>query len=256
MKTVKIEKIISGGQTGADMGGLLAGQLLGIETGGSAPQDWMTENGSNPDLGEIFNLKEHSATGYVPRTIQNVIDSDGTIAFMWGKSVGTGKTIGYCKTGKWQYSINESKDNGYRPVLVIDHKDECLAAQELIDFIIRNKIKVLNVAGHRESSQSGIQRFVRKVLTSALDAQIKIGDIIVKNRHTRHWVCLKVTQDMIDTTDINAPYPGLYGFGGMWYGDNPQDNNSFGKILPVEYIDVVVGRVEDYSIEDLKRLCD
>lgn len=32
-----VTKIISGGQTGADMGGLLAGELLHIPTGGTCP---------------------------------------------------------------------------------------------------------------------------------------------------------------------------------------------------------------------------
>ena len=36
-------KIISGGQTGADMGGLLAAKDLGIRTGGWMPKGWLTE---------------------------------------------------------------------------------------------------------------------------------------------------------------------------------------------------------------------
>lgn len=256
MEKVKIKKIISGGQTGGDMGGLLAGKLLAIETGGTAPKGWKTENRSNPDLGSEFNLVESSSPHYVDRTIKNVIDSDGTVAFLWGDSVGTGKTIGYCRTGVWKYSINESEDSGYRPVLVIDHKDECRATDELVKFISRNTISVLNVAGHRESSQPGIERFVRKVLVNTLEPNIKIGDIIKIEGQHRHWVCLKVTQDEIDNTGINACYPGLYAFGGMWYGDNPQDRNSFGKILPVSHNDVIIGRIEDYPIEELKKLCD
>ncbi len=40
-----VRKIISGGQTGADRGGLLAGEALKIETGGTAPPIFMTELG-------------------------------------------------------------------------------------------------------------------------------------------------------------------------------------------------------------------
>jgi hypothetical protein len=36
-------KIISGGQTGADQGGLEGARLLGIQTGGTAPYNWMTD---------------------------------------------------------------------------------------------------------------------------------------------------------------------------------------------------------------------
>ena len=45
-----IKKIISGGQTGADRGGLLAGRHLGIETGGTAPPDFITEVGVDDSL--------------------------------------------------------------------------------------------------------------------------------------------------------------------------------------------------------------
>ena len=41
-----IKTIISGGQTGADMGGLLA-ELVGIPRGGYCPKDFSDENGFN-----------------------------------------------------------------------------------------------------------------------------------------------------------------------------------------------------------------
>ena len=43
-----LTKIISGGQTGADYGALLAAHALGLETGGWAPKGWRTEDGPKP----------------------------------------------------------------------------------------------------------------------------------------------------------------------------------------------------------------
>jgi Circularly permutated YpsA SLOG family len=52
-----IARIITGGQTGADQGGLRAARAAGIATGGFAPKGWATETGAAPWLAE-FGLVE------------------------------------------------------------------------------------------------------------------------------------------------------------------------------------------------------
>ena len=47
-------KVVSGGQCGADLGGLLAAELLGIPTGGIAPNGFRTEKGKQPILSSRF----------------------------------------------------------------------------------------------------------------------------------------------------------------------------------------------------------
>jgi len=42
---IGLEMVISGGQTGADRGGLIAAKELGIPTGGTAPLGYKTEAG-------------------------------------------------------------------------------------------------------------------------------------------------------------------------------------------------------------------
>jgi len=76
-----LSKIISGGQTGADQGGLEAAKILGVETGGRVPLGFKTEIGPMPDLGPQFGLVELVSGEYAPRTRYNVVDSDGTIIF-------------------------------------------------------------------------------------------------------------------------------------------------------------------------------
>lgn len=44
-----VTKIISGGQTGGDIGGVRAGKQLGVETGGTLPNGWKTQDGSKPE---------------------------------------------------------------------------------------------------------------------------------------------------------------------------------------------------------------
>ena len=45
-----IERVISGGQTGADQAGLAVAKRLGIPTGGCMPKGWLTEAGPRPDF--------------------------------------------------------------------------------------------------------------------------------------------------------------------------------------------------------------
>jgi hypothetical protein len=161
-----VNEIRSGGQTGADMAGLIAAQSLGIKTGGVAPLGFRTENGSNPELGSIYGLTEHESDKYPPRTMQNIDDSDGTIAFLFRDSVGTKYTIGYCHTHEWTFR-STSKDNGYRPVLVIK-KITSKTTESIQQFLLDNSIKILNIAGNRESSYQGIQDIVVKILIEAL----------------------------------------------------------------------------------------
>lgn len=161
-----IKKIQSGGQTGADMGGLVAALHLGILTGGWAPAGFRTENGSNPDLETVYGLREHASDKYPPRTMKNVDDSDGTIAFLLRDSVGTKYTIGYCHTHEW-VSRSTSKNDGYRPVLVIRKMHDGVI-DNIRNFLTLNNISILNVAGNRESSFRGIQNIVSEVLQKAL----------------------------------------------------------------------------------------
>jgi len=161
-----LEKIISGGQTGADRGGLEAGRELGLETGGTAPLGYRTERGRDNSLA-YFGLLEHSNPAYPPRTMRNVDESDGTVAFRLMRSAGTDMTIAYARNGKWYYETPLSSDVGHRPVLVVREITDSTAGR-IRNFVERNKVKVLNIAGHRESSRPGLCEEVKEVLVKAL----------------------------------------------------------------------------------------
>ena len=90
-------KIISGGQTGADQGGLLAARDLGWETGGTAPYNWMTEKGPAEALLRSFGLVAgpHDPNTYPIRTALNAKNSDVTIWFGTKNSPGVDLEGGY-----------------------------------------------------------------------------------------------------------------------------------------------------------------
>jgi len=69
-----LKKIISGGQTGADVAGLDVAIKHGILHGGAIPKGKLTEDGVLP---EKYNLQEMTTKSYPKRTEKNVVDSDG-----------------------------------------------------------------------------------------------------------------------------------------------------------------------------------
>src|SRR4051812_21280651 len=76
---VQLKKIVSGGQTGADMGGLLAAREIALATGGIAPRGWLTENGPQELVLRSFGLIECSEAGYPARPRANIALADGTL---------------------------------------------------------------------------------------------------------------------------------------------------------------------------------
>lgn len=152
-------KIISGGQTGADMGGLLAGKKLGFETGGYAPKDFLTEDGYKEKKLKKFGLQEVSEKGYDgyrKRTIMNIINSDVTLLFMEKQSPGSILTINKCREENRTCLLNPDKEDIKKLLKKISN--------------ISNKkdVFVINVAGNRESVSPGIQERVKKFLIETL----------------------------------------------------------------------------------------
>lgn len=153
-----IEKIISGGQTGADQGGLEAGKELGLEIGGTAPPNFWTERGSSKYLRELYGLTEggHDPRVYPKRTRKNVQDSDGTVIFGDFYSPGSKLTVACCK------SLS-------KPLYRVCREDNpIIEKQDFLNWLKSYNIRTLNVAGNRESKNPGIQERVKNFLVEAL----------------------------------------------------------------------------------------
>lgn len=153
-----VTKIISGGQTGADQGGLYAADLLGIDTGGWAPKGWRTEKGAMKDILQGFGLKECNVPGYPVRTESNIFDCDGTVIFGRLSSSGSKLTV--------KLSVEHKKPMHHIDVPwnyhFIDRK------RGFMEWLKMYKIGVLNVAGNRESVNKGIGERVMEFLIQVL----------------------------------------------------------------------------------------
>jgi hypothetical protein len=159
-------KVISGGQTGADLGGLIGAKALGLATGGTAAAEWMTENGANPYLLE-YGLVEGekgntTAETYNKRTIENIRNSDGTAIFGDVNSPSSGRTV--------QAAQNLGKPVLHIPLNTALH-NRPTAAQQLRDFVQTNNIQTLNIAGNRETKAPGLQAAVAEIVQLGLAYQ-------------------------------------------------------------------------------------
>lgn len=150
-----LNKIVSGGQTGADRAALDIAIKFNIPHGGWITRGRRTESGPLPD---VYNLKEMATRNYPARTRQNILDSDGTVIIARGSLTG-GSALTYefaRKIGKWVCIIN------------LLEQDIFEAALTLHDFILDPGIRVLNVAGPRESHDPDIYYDVKAILTAVL----------------------------------------------------------------------------------------
>jgi len=159
-----IEKIVSGGQTGADRAALDFAMEYGFEHGGWAPEGRKAEDGAIP---QRYNLRELKDGDYADRTARNVVDADGTLIVSHGELTG-GSLL------TWVVAEKNKK-----PVLHIDMKKLLAfdAAIDIHEWIEVHDIKVLNVAGSRESKDPDIYRATRDLLETVFHIDIIAGSM-------------------------------------------------------------------------------
>jgi Circularly permutated YpsA SLOG family len=110
----------------------------GIECGGWCPAGRLDELGRIP---EHYPLQELKAGGFTERTLQNVKDSDGTVVIYPGKvEGGTEQTLRFCIELKRPHQLTDASG--------VPAEE---AAKLIADFVRKNGIEVLNVAGPRQS---------------------------------------------------------------------------------------------------------
>lgn len=163
-------KIVSGGQTGADRGGLLAAMDLGLDWGGWAPKGWRSEDGTIPSCYRE-KMQEIGSSNYLVRTRRNVVDSHATLIVTntYPLSGGTLKTRHFCEEMMRSHLV-----------VAIDENDAVGKVQRWLAQFFEQNLPipfVLNVAGPRESKASGIQKATRKLLVQAIGEQ----DILVSS---------------------------------------------------------------------------
>ena len=169
-----IIRIVSGGQTGADQGGLEAAIYCDIPHGGWCPKGRKSEAGRIPDK---YQLQEMSSADYLKRTEANVIDSDATIVFTQLKPTGGSlRTIEFCiKHRKPSHHVAIDVTEPKQAVQKIADWLEGRAAFDYGEYVARPpKECVLNVAGSRESKMPGIEDAVQALMVDVIGRTNKV----------------------------------------------------------------------------------
>jgi hypothetical protein len=149
-----ITKIISGGQTGADRAGLDVAIWHNFPHGGWCPKGRKAEDGP---IGGQYQLTETPSANYLQRTEWNVRDTDGTIVFTFAAEItgGSMRTVEFAKKHK-KPCLHISRGSLFQPEGLIQ------------EFINEHGIKLLNIAGSRESKEPGIHNWAQGILDRAL----------------------------------------------------------------------------------------
>ena len=152
----ELRKIVSGGQTGVDRAALDWALASGGPCGGWCPLGRWAEDGP---IDARYPLRETPGADPAQRTEWNIRDSDGTLIV----------TLTARMTGGTLLAANLPKRLS-RPLLHLAEADGSAAEQEelLRRFIEQHQIRVLNVAGPRESGEPGVGEFVAGLLEAAL----------------------------------------------------------------------------------------
>jgi len=147
---VRLEKIVSGGQTGVDRAALDAARALGIETGGWCPRGRRAEDGRIP---EQYPLQETDGRSYAIRTEWNVRDSDGTLIIALDEiSSGTRLTIEAAKSLGKPLKVAHLRPGSDTRQLLTDSLTPSQQIDDITRWVRKHQIRVLNVAGPRGSS--------------------------------------------------------------------------------------------------------
>jgi hypothetical protein len=137
----KLRLIISGGQAGADQGGLAAAKVFNVATGGYCPDQFKTVHGPNPALGLNFGLIP--AGTYQRRTELNVKLADATFRFASNLN-SPGEVLTLACINKFA--------KPYRDVQ-LPCADPLATSKQLADFIEKNQVWTLNVAGNADRDE-------------------------------------------------------------------------------------------------------
>jgi predicted Rossmann fold nucleotide-binding protein DprA/Smf involved in DNA uptake len=150
-----LTKIISGGQTGVDRAALDWAIRHGVIHGGWCPKGRRAVDGAIP---QQYQLQETESEGYRQRNRRNVEYSDGTLIINIGALDG-----GTMATKKFAQNLA-------KPCLIcqLDDAGNTAMHEQVRDWLISERIKVLNVAGPREEKRPGIGALVAELLDNVL----------------------------------------------------------------------------------------
>lgn len=151
-----LRKVISGGQSGADIAGLRAAKRYGLETGGSMPKGFRTMHGFRPQYAKLYGMRATQSGAYPVRTKENALNSDATSRFAYSfNSYGERATLrAVLEAGKPYVDIDLTRPKAFTPM-----DFGCW----LLDF----NVGILNVAGNADKR---IEEWVENFLFQTFEA--------------------------------------------------------------------------------------
>lgn len=146
-----IDRIVSGGQTGADRAALDWAIANDMPHGGWCPKGRKAADGV---LADKYQLTETESTGYRQRTKRNVDDSDGTLIVNLGElDGGTLATKVFAEKARKPCQIVQL-DGGVTNTII----------HEVLRWLRIHPIDVLNIAGPKEEKRPGIYALTYQLL--------------------------------------------------------------------------------------------
>jgi len=156
---MRVKRIISGAQTGADRAALDFAIEYEIASGGWVPPGRQAEDGP---IADCYPVWEMETGGYPERTEKNVLDSDGTLILSHGELTG-GSLL-----------TRELAQKHDKPFLHIDFNRLLAfdAAIDVNDWMSEHGVEILNIGGPRASKDPGIYQAVFKLLETVFYVSI------------------------------------------------------------------------------------
>lgn len=149
-----IERIVAGGQAGADRAALDWAIQNNIKHGGWCPKGRLAEDGI---IDSKYCLRETLSSSYEERTELNVRDSDATAIFSISPQLVGGSlwTLSCAKKHKKPWIHLVGLHNGSQSFI------------SLKEFLQKHNVSILNIAGPRESEEGEVGYFVSSTLRKA-----------------------------------------------------------------------------------------
>ena len=146
---LRLQKIISGGQTGVDRAALDIAMEFGIPHGGWCPRGRLSEDGCIPLQ---YQLEETVSHKYNVRTKRNIHCSDGTLIIFRDELFGGTKL-----TQTFAERLG-------KPCFLIDANQKDIPIEDFWEWVCANQIETLNVAGPRTSSDPELAESIHTLL--------------------------------------------------------------------------------------------
>lgn len=116
-----------------------------------------------------------------------------------------------------------------------------------------------NKPTRRTRRGKSLQPYMLVRLKSDVKEAIRIFGKDESGKGYRHWVVLRVSKRDVDSANVNVTASGLHLFGGMWYGDDKTDTDSYGKVgdmtaIEPDDIEIIARDVRELPLDELKKL--